>query len=67
MKDRGYDFYAAEKLRAECCAGLKGSAKDFYNAALERSRRLREQDEQLLREFEERTRGKFVHTKYEVR
>ncbi len=38
MKDSNYDFYAAEKLRVECCADLKrgvSSTKDYYNAALD--------------------------------
>ena len=37
MKDKGYDFYAAEKLRAACCEDLNrnSSAKEFYNAALD--------------------------------
>ena len=38
MKDNNYDFCAAEKLRAECCADLKrgvSSADDYYNAALD--------------------------------
>ena len=35
MKDKNYDFNAAEKLRVECCAGLRGNVKDFYNAALD--------------------------------
>ena len=38
MKDRYYEFYAAESLRAECCADLQrgvSSAKDYYHAALD--------------------------------
>lgn len=38
MKDEYYDFHAAERLRVECCSGLKkgvATAKDFYNAALD--------------------------------
>jgi len=35
MKDKNYDFYAAEKLRAECCTGLKKDVKEHYRAALD--------------------------------
>ena len=38
MKDKNYDFCAAEKLSAECCADLKrgvSAADDYYNAALD--------------------------------
>lgn len=37
MKDEGFDFSAAERLRLDCCADLTKDSpvKDFYNAALD--------------------------------